>query len=337
MISLQEIEKIIKKRDNYLLLGHIEPDGDCIGSLFAFKWFLEGLNKKSMVLLKESPREKYFFLPITNDDYCLFEDFTFSDNTEYNFIALDCADHERMGEGKDLIGESFLINLDHHIDNNHFGDINYINPDAAATGEILYELFNISNCINDPRIDNGLATTLIADTGAFRYQNTSSRVFRMMASIMDNGVDIYKINNGLYGNYSYESVKLKGLVLSTLEISEDGLVSWLKVEQRVLNKAGADMKDTDGLVNYSRDIKGVEVGLAFFEVDESLTRVGFRSNNYCNVNEIAACFGGGGHPRAAGCRISLPLGKAVEAVLGKVYDYLDQVKNNDKKWNNQCN
>ena len=89
------------------------------------------------------------------------------------------------------------------------------------------------------------------------------------------------------------------------------------------------MKDTDGLVNYSRDIKGVEVGLAFFEVDESLTRVGFRSNNYCNVNEIASYFRGGGHPRAAGCRLYLPLEKAIKTVVEKVHEYLQQVKNND--------
>jgi len=324
MISLNGLKRTLDSKNNFILLGHIEPDGDCIGSLFALKWHLDKKEKKSIILLEEDLRDEYSFLPINDDDYLLFDDFS-ADSTfdEKIFIALDSGDLERLGKGKELIGDSLLINIDHHIDNPEYGNLNYIKANAAATGEILYDLFNIEEQVLDIRVGSALATALIADTGAFRYQNTTSRVLKIMAKLIDSGVDVYQINKGLFGSYSYQSIKLKGLVLATLEISKNGLISWLKVDRNVLRKTGSELKDTSGLVNYARDIKGVEVGIAFFEVDETTTRVGFRSNSYCPVNKIAAFFGGGGHPRAAGCTISLPIDQAIKIVINKVKEYLN--------------
>ncbi len=323
MVSLEELKNIIDSKNNFLLLGHTDPDGDCIGSLFALKWYLDKKDKEAIILLEDKPEIDYPFLLISDDDYILFDNFSFNNPVEpLTIVALDSGDLDRLGKGKELLGNNLLINVDHHIDNPCFGQFNYIKPEAAATGEILYDLFKIEDRVVDSRIRIALATAIIADTGAFRYQNTTSRVFKIMSEVIDSGVDIYQINQGLYGSYSYQSIKLKGLVLATLEISKNGLVAWLKVNQEFLKRTGSELKDTSGLVNYARDIKGVEVGVAFFEVDNKTTRVGFRSNNYCPVNEVAAFFGGGGHPRAAGCTISLPLEKAVEKIISKIEEYL---------------
>ncbi len=324
MVSLDELKRTLDSQDNFILLGHLDPDGDCTGSLFALKWYLDKKEKQAIILLDEDPRDDYSFLPINDCDYLLFEDFSaetiFDEKT---FVALDSGDLERLGEGKELIGDNLLLNIDHHIDNPEYGNLNYIKANAAATGEILYDLFSTEEGVLDTRVGSALATAIVADTGTFRYQNTTSRVLKIMAELIDSGVDVYQINKGLFGSYSYQSIKLKGLALATLEISKNGLISWLKVDQNILNESGSGLKDTSGLVNYARDIKGVEVGIAFFEVDKTKTRVGLRSNSYCPVNEIAAFFGGGGHPRAAGCTVSLPIERAVKVVINKVKEYLN--------------
>ncbi|MDI3547166.1 MAG: bifunctional oligoribonuclease and phosphatase NrnA [Halanaerobiales bacterium] len=324
MELLREIAEILTKRDYFIILGHIDPDGDCIGSVFALKWGLDILGKKSLVLLDSPPDDMYDYLEIDNRDYRLFKEF---EQVELNwpeviFITIDTGDRERLGDGSKLIGNHLLINIDHHPGNPEYGKINYVDPEMAAAGEIIYDLLNQMNLAINRKVGTALATAIIADTGGLRYQNTTARVYRILADLIEIGVDTYQINKAIYGNYSYESVKLKGLVLSTLALHQNKKIAWIKVEQSALKETGADINATSGLVNYPRDIKGVEVGLAFIELEEEKTRVSFRSNNYCPVNEIAAYFGGGGHVRAAGCIIDRGLKETIEMVLSKVEEYV---------------
>ncbi|MFW6389537.1 MAG: DHH family phosphoesterase, partial [Halanaerobiales bacterium] len=150
----------------------------------------------------------------------------------------------------------------------------------------------------------------------------TAKIFNMMADFEKRGIKIYQIIKSIFGSYSYKSVKLKGLVLSTLELSSDKKIAWLKVEKSFLEKTNTDSKNTSGLVNYARDIKGVEVGIVFIEAEDNSIKVGLRSNNYCPVNKIAAYFDGGGHERAAGCIVTDSLDKAVKKVINKVENYV---------------
>ncbi len=324
MESLSEIKEIINSRDNFLIMGHIDPDADCIGSVFALKWALDRLEKKALVLLTDHPEKRYSFLDIDSADYRLFSELNVRELewTKYNLIALDAGELERLGEGLQLIEGNFLINIDHHIDNSHYGEINYVNAEMAAAGEIVFELLGLLNQPANLKIANALATAIIADTGGLRYQNTSARVLRIIASLIEIGVDIYQINKVLFGSHSFAAIKLKGMVLSTLKLSSSGKVAWLKIDQAMLNRTRTDMKEASGLVNLARDIMGVEVGVAFYELDSSNVKVGFRSNHYCPVNEIAAHFDGGGHPRAAGCRLNKSMEESIELVLSKVEEYV---------------
>ncbi|MGB4177230.1 MAG: DHH family phosphoesterase, partial [Halanaerobiales bacterium] len=138
MGSLELIVKEIQKWDNFILLGHVDPDGDCIGSLFALKWYLDSCNKSSLVLLAERPDEKYGFFGIEKSDYQLFADYQLTAMEGTCCIALDAGNIERLGEGKELAEKMFLINIDHHIDNPGYGQLNYVNPNKAAVGEIIY-------------------------------------------------------------------------------------------------------------------------------------------------------------------------------------------------------
>lgn len=323
MITISELREEILKNDNYLLMGHIEPDGDCIGSLFALKWYLDKLNKSALVLLSAPPEDKYQILGISNNDFMTFSDYDFSKKKYHNCIILDSGDLERLGDGKEFTAECYIINIDHHIDNPAFGNINYIDPGKAAVGEIIYDLIKLdNNHLLNKKIAAAISTAIIADTGGFRYQNTTAEVFSIMAEMMSLGVDIYNINRAVFAATKYSSVLLKAKALLTLALHGNGKIAYMEVNKKMLQEAEAEEKEASGLVNYARDITGVEVGLVFTEIEENKTKVSLRSNSYCPVNEIAAYFGGGGHPRAAGCIINMNIKQSQEAVLRKVEEYV---------------
>lgn len=316
-------DKLIQHND-FILLGHEEPDGDCIGSLFSLKWALDKMGKNSLVLLDSPPEERFGFLAIAGEDYRLFEQFKpdLADEAEVVYIALDAGDLDRLGPGKNLVSDRFLINIDHHPGNPGYGNLNYINPEMAAVGEILYYLFLEMGLLLDQKIGSGLALAIISDTGGFRYQNTRAITYRIMAELSEIGVDIYHLNQRIYGNYSFQSLKLKGLVLANLELSLEQKTAWIIVNKAMLEETGTAPEDVTGLVSYARDIRGVEVGVIFVEIAPQEIKVGLRSKQYCPVNQIAAFFGGGGHARAAGCKIKKDLEQTVELVLSKVKDYV---------------
>lgn len=324
MTELEEIAEILLKYDHYLILGHEDPDGDCIGSVFGLKWILDQLGKTSLVLMKDNPEDYLDFLPLSSVDYYLFKNFSLNrlNWPKVTFIALDTGTKRRLGLDEKILDNHLLINIDHHPDNPAYGDINYIDYRASSAGEIIYNLLPLLNLSVSDKIGIALAAAIICDTGGLRYQNTTARVYGIMAELVESGIDLYKINQWLYCYQSFASVKLKGLVLSTLSLSKNKKIAWIIVEQSSLKKAGAEKSDTSGLVSYPRDIKGIEVGLAFFELEDGRWRVSLRSNNYCPVNEIAACFGGGGHDRAAACIIDKSLAETKSLVLNKVEEYV---------------
>jgi phosphoesterase RecJ-like protein len=327
MDNLKDIAEKINEKDHFLLIGHIDPDGDCIGSLFGLKWCLDILGKTSKVLLSESPSDYFKELNISQDEFFQLSDFNPEqlEWPEINMISLDAGDIDRLGKAKELFdieADPFVINIDHHIDNTTYGDMNYVNADMAAVGIIIYELAAQLQVPVNNKIGKGLATAIIDDTGSFRYENTTSRVMKIIASLMEIGVDIYRINRMLYSNNSYKAVILKGLVLSTVQVSSDGKIAWLYVDQDMLAQAGVSEQYSGSFVNYARDIKGVEVGISFVEQKNERVKISFRSNDYCPVNEIAAKFSGGGHSRAAGCRIDSELSSAIEKIVEEVKKYV---------------
>lgn len=322
MNSLNQVLEYIKDNNQFILMGHLNPDGDCIGSLLALKRYLDSLNKKSYILLAEDPGHKYDILNIEPSEYVLFENIVEEEWHNAICITLDSGDFDRLGDGQEIAEKRFIINIDHHIDNPGYGDINYINSNKAAVGEIIYDLLKIDGFKLDKEIGTAIGMAIIADTGGLRYQNTTADIFRIMSQLTEIGVDIYGLNKAIFGSYEYSSVKLKGMALSTLTLHENGKIAYLRVEKEMYNQVDADFKESSGLVNYARDIRGVEVGIVFTEVSNNETRVGFRSNNYCPVNEIAAFFDGGGHPRAAGCTIYKDITEAQKMVLNKVEEYV---------------
>jgi len=321
MNTLLEIKDYLFDHDNFMIMGHVDPDGDSIGSVFSLKWILDSLNKNSIIVLDDNPRLSYDLLNYKQKDYILCTNLNSTNNYE-SVIVLDSGELSRIGERDKLINNKKILNLDHHIDNALFGDLNYLNADMAATGEIIFELAAFLKVPVDEKIGYAIATAILTDTGFMRYKNTSPHILNIISALMDIGVDIHKIYRALFASHSYKSMRLRGMALNNLKLGKNGKFAYLYVDKEILEELDADESISSGLVNYPRDIKGVEVGLSFVEKEDNIIKVSLRSNEYCPVNEIASRFNGGGHERAAGCKVEGNMNKVIDRVITEVKKFV---------------
>jgi phosphoesterase RecJ-like protein len=322
--NIKKIIETINENDNFLIVGHVGADGDSIGSVTALTRLLKKRNKKARAYLNRDTLATFSFLEVKEEEFYTDSEKLQADlsEEEYILITLDSGSLERVDLKEDLINSaSFIINIDHHEDNTCFGEINLIQDDRAAVGEIIYNFAAEMLADKIPfEIAEPLATAIITDTGALRYENTTSRVLRILAELIDSGVNIYKINKKVFGSLSYKALILKGLALATLERSEDGKMAWLYVSRQMMHEAETDY--TEGLVSLARDIEGVEIGILFTEEEEKEIKVSLRSNFYAEINKLAAEFNGGGHPRAAGATVEKTLSETINAVIKEAKKYV---------------
>lgn len=306
---------VIENNDSFMITSHIAPDGDSIGSALATTLALLKIGKKAVPVINDNIPKKYGYLPGSN-----FIKKETSDNYDV-IIALDSGDIERLGFKKKLNEYGgMIINIDHHKSNTYFGDLNIVDSDASSVGEIIYRLLDGKVEI-DYNIALNLFTSIITDTGSIRYSNTTSSSLKILAKLVDKGVKPDYVSRQVYEK-SLGSIILLKMVLDTLEISADGKLANIYITKEMMEMARAAEEDTDGIINYAREIEGVEVAVLFKENEESIIKVGLRSNEWVDVSKIAEEFNGGGHKRAAGCNIKLPLKKTREIILNKVKMYM---------------
>lgn len=313
MNKLEEIGDAIKMAERVLLCGHVMPDGDCLGSVLALGLTLEKLGKKVTMAGPDPVPEKYRFLP--GSDRFVVGD---PPKSQYDtFIILDCSVPERLGKGyQELLSKNMvLINIDHHAGSIPFGDYQYTDTKAAAVGEIIFDLLNVMKVNLTIEAAINLYTAIITDTGSFQYDNTTPGTHRRAAMILEMGIPAAQINIHLYEEKPVVTLNILGAALNTLSISPCGKVCWMTITRETLRKVGALDEHTDGLVNYARSVKGVQVGILFREIMEDLYKVSFRSKSVVDVNQLATPFGGGGHLRAAGCVLQGDLKKIQEEII----------------------
>lgn len=320
--SLEEIADYIKNNDNYLIIGHIDPDGDAIGSIMAFKFLLDNLNKNSIILLHDDLREEYkiLFKYLNPKDYYIYKNKEDLNNLyKYsNAIVLDSANIDRLGNYKELIQNCFKVNIDHHYDNSKFGDLNYVNSDDPAVGKIIYNLLKIIPIDIEERLGTAIALAVLADTGSLKYPNSDPASFRLIADLKENDIDIVEINRFLQSFSSLNYLKLLSKGLANIKMDDTGKIAWLVLSYSEIKEMEIDEKEIKNLVNYPRDIRGVEVGISFVEKRENFIDISFRSLNYVNVSDVAHKFNGGGHPRASGTKVEGNLNDVVTEVLNEV-------------------
>ena len=304
---MPKMEKIIhhlRRSNQILLISHVNPDGDAIGSLIAMALSLEKWGKRT-TMYNESPIPAvYRFLPAV-DRIVRRVDRPASYDT---VVILDCSDIERIGKlATEYDQLSVTINIDHHLSNSRFGDLVHIDTAACSTAEIVYRVVKALGITVDREISTAIYTGILTDTGSFRFANTNRTAFSICLEMMENGVDPYTVAQHVYGTYSIGRIKLLNLALDSIEITENGKLSFMMLTRDMLEETGTQPEDVDGMINYAKSIKDVKVAVLIQERfkgnktrDKDNFYVSLRSDGSVDVAALASSFGGGGHHRAAG-------------------------------------
>ena len=298
---IDRILEIIREHTTFCIVGHMRPDGDCIGSQLGLALALRAEGKKVTVWNQDTIPQKYKFLNTAD----LFEKPKRGEKFDC-VIATDCASFERLGKVGECIGDrKIFINIDHHVSNTRYGDVNWVSPREPSCGELIYRLLKVARWpITKPMADL-LFTAVSTDTGSFQYASTRPGTFHTGAELVTRGANLAKICDEVYQSYPLSRAKLLKHVYSKFRLSPDEKIAWFWLKQKDFNRTGAESDDTEGLIDHIRAIEPVVVACVFEEVEPEMTRISLRSKNPAvNVNEIAAQFGGGGHPSAAGARIA---------------------------------
>ena len=310
----------IKKSQHILLVSHSEPDGDAISSLLALGLALGKLNKKTTIYNASPIPAVYRFLPAVERIVRHIKKATTYDMA----IILDCGDLPRVGEASAIIGRiPFIINVDHHITNTRFGNIQLVDPSACSTAEIVYRLIKALNVTIDKAIATSIYTGILADTGSFRFSNTNQAAFAISREMTELGVEPYNVSQHVFGTYSLGRIKLLNLALDSIEISDNGKLSIMTVTRSMFAETGTQPEDVDGMINYARRIEDVKVAALIQEQkngnseseNQGRFHVSLRSDGTVDVAAIADSFGGGGHASAAGFQMETTLAQLKSEII----------------------
>lgn len=301
MSSLTDVAAALCKAQNIVITGHIMPDGDSIGSTLALGMGLEKLRKNVVMVIPDGIPENYRFLPGVERVYKQLP------SGDYDtFVVVDCSVPDRISEHLSMLLRDGItvVNIDHHANKQNFADVNHVNSDAAATGEIIYDLLVKMGIDIDIDMAISLYTAIVTDTGSFKYEGTTSDTHRRVAALLEKGIPVARVSKSIFDEKPIEALKVLQRALPTLCISSCGRVAWISLDWPTRVSIGAKDEHIEDLVTYPRIIKGVEVALVFKAMSVKSVKISLRSNYYVDVNRLAGKFGGGGHKRAAGCLIS---------------------------------
>lgn len=314
--AANSIAGVIREKQNFLIIGHLRPDGDCLGSCLGLAEALKQMGKAVRVYTAGPLPRLFGFLP----GYDAIET-ELPDSGQFDAIlCVDTADESRVFPGYEP--PSHLYVIDHHISNTNFGRVNWVDGQAAAAAEMIYDLVRRLEVEITPEIATALFTGIATDTGSFRFANTSAVTFQIAADLVGKGANAAKIAELVWSSRPPSGVKLAALVLSTLNYEFDGRFVWNEITRQMFETVAGDEAELDGLSGEMRSIEGVEVSVLFTETPEGECRIGFRSKGETNVSTLARLLGGGGHKNASGASIPEPYLAARKRALDVIRDYL---------------
>lgn len=308
---IEQILRLIARSQTILVASHESPDGDAIGSTLALSNALREMGKEVVAYNRDRSPHEYTFLPGYDTVVNLVDD---AQRFDAGFV-LDAGDLSRAGS---WIRErcSLLVNIDHHPYSEDFGDIYYVDTEACATGILIYRLLQSAGHKISLDVATCIYTSILSDSGSFRYSNANPEAFQVAGQMVGAGVDPWSIASGLYENQDEVRLRLLALALPTLRVSDCGLYASVAVTLDMYAASGAEETDTDRFINYPRSIRGVEVAIFFRQLAKDRFKVGFRSKGSIDVGALARAMHGGGHHNAAGATVDGNL----ESVQSWVYD-----------------
>jgi len=297
--ELEAICRIFRERERFLIACHENPEGDAIGSELALALALRKIGKTATVLNSDPVPASLRFLP--GADTVRYAE----DGSRYDVaVVVDCGSPQRTGRvGTELRKCPVTVNIDHHVTNGRHGDYCLIDPEAAATGILIYRILSAMEIPVDPSMAVNLYVAVLTDTGSFRYSNSNPEAFEVAGEMVRRGVDPWSVSEQVYETQSRERIGLLGRVLSTLEFAGNGRVAAITTLRKDLDAFRLTKDSLEGFINYPRSIVGVEVAVAFREEGDGEIRVSLRSKGRVDVSRIASAFDGGGHRNASGCTV----------------------------------
>ena len=297
MTTIDQI-KCIKKSKNIVIVTHENPDGDAVGSSLAMYHALKGLKKNVDIIIPEYAK---CFNELPGIDEVIKE----SDKVYDLAISLDAATDKLLNVWVKYFREADQrIVIDHHSTNTMFGDINYVDLSAPACAQVVYMLIKHYRWKITPEIGTCIMAGIITDTGGFQYSGVSRDTFNIAAELLDAGVNISKVYKKVFDTKTKSSFELRRIALDRMEFLEDDKIAFTYITNEDERKVNAGVGDYEGIVSEGRSIEGVEVSIFLHELKDGEFKISLRSNSYVNVSDVCIMFGGGGHIRAAGAKMT---------------------------------
>ena len=313
---MKAVIEAIRRHKRFVVSSHINPEGDALGSALALAALLKRLGKRATVTTDGGIPETFKFFPRLAPVAGKFTPALKADVA----ITVDVPVLERLGCMRKLFEQTPLtVNIDHHVSNQRFADINWVDPKAAAVGEMIYRLYRAFRI--QPTREEALClyVSIVTDTGSFKYMSTTPEVHRIASDLIARGVSPLQVSQDLYECHQPKDLRFLGAVLRNLRILPDGKIAWLEIPHAQFKSFRPGPEIADELVNYPRSVRTAEVAFVLKqETNDGKIRISFRSKGRVDVNRIARQFGGGGHMAASGCTIEGTLPQARKKVLHAV-------------------
>ena len=306
------VAQLIGQAESILVICHIMPDGDAIGSLLGLGWVLHKLGKEYTLACADPVPDPFAYLPASQAIVARPEG-------EYDLvISLDCSDLKRLGVAydQDSLRGVPIINIDHHITNVGFGSVNWVDPSSAATAQMVLTLIERLEVPLDPIMATCLLNGIVTDTRGFRTSNTTPAVMEAATRLMTAGASLPEITEHVFNRRPLAVVRLWGRALSVVQL--DGRIIWTEISQAMKHECGLSSDSDDGLVSFLSSACEADVGVVLTEKDDGTTDVSMRSIPGIDISSVAMRLGGGGHPQAAGCNLNSSLAEARERVLDEL-------------------
>lgn len=321
MQNIIHAKRAIEEAQTIVIACHINPDGDTIGSLLSLGLGLQKMGKKVFLLSQDGVPKKYVTLPGADLIHKSWKKEYGSLQKLDLAISVDCSTRELLGKSYDVFRfAKKIIEIDHHEFRRPFGDIALIDENAAAVGEIIYDLLHCMKIPIGTAIAQNILTSIVVETNSFRLPNVRPKTFDICSSLMKVGVDFYHLSELVYWSKSKEAEILIGLCISRCEFLCKGKIVWSIIRTSDFSKVKGKDEDVDSVASDMLAIKGVAVSVFFREKTQSVYRVSLRSKGAVNVARIAEKFGGGGHFDVAGCIL-----KNHDEEIKKMLDAISQV------------
>ncbi len=320
---VDQLGELCDRHDPILVMGHKDADGDTLGCSLAFAEALRARGKRVWVVIPHPLPQKYAWMPGFDQ---IVERPPEGEDVSL-VLVFDSGNMERSGGAAAHVSEgATIVNVDHHSSNSRFGDLNLIDVDASAVGQMCLDMLEHFDWPITPSMATNLYTALMTDTGGFRHENTTPRALRDAARLAALGADPSFVASMVYKSRPLTTVKLSGLSIASMQVEMDGRLAWARVTRRMLREAGAVMAESEDIIDTLNSLAGLDVAIIFKEVGARLTKISVRSRGAVDAAALCGSFGGGGHLRAAGAEVPLPLDRAIPAVLTVARDAIQAAK-----------